>query len=535
MAAKRAEEKAAAPAEVAASPDRPLKVSQLAAAVDGALRRGFPASVRVAGEVSGFRDRTHWYFDLKDENAVINGVMFRSAAAKAGFVPQNGQQVLARGRIEFYAPGGKVSFIIDKLEPVGEGALELAYRALCEELRGLGWFAVERKRPLPTFPRRIAVITSRTGAALQDVIDTMRRRCPAVGVLLVDARMQGKAAAPEVAAAIREVNARAEERGIDAIIVTRGGGSMEDLWAFNERIVSQAIFESQLPVVAAIGHETDTTIAELVADERCATPTQAAMRLTPDTEALLRQIDSMGRRLAGLVVRQVRAERQRVVAVARYPFFADPRGPIAMWQDRLSQLTRRMNSEMRAALLASRRQVDECAVRLEPHRPGVVHGRLLSTLSVLEARLNAAVGSRLDSAAIDAAQRRLQRAVPLSMRRSRERVQSAARRLEAVSPRRVLERGYTVTLRDDGRLVRSPADVRDGDRLETRTADGSVHSVVGEGSPVATGGSRPTEQQPPPPAAKPAAASRGPAGGRRGGRAAEQPNLFELDGPRADG
>ncbi|MCA9289351.1 MAG: exodeoxyribonuclease VII large subunit, partial [Phycisphaerales bacterium] len=299
------------PSEPAAKPpvDRPMSVAALAGLIAGALET-LPRPVRVAGEISGLRDRTHWYFDLKDADAVVSCVMFASAARKAGFVPENGQAVVAGGRVEFYAKGGKVSLICDRLEPVGAGALELAFRKLVGEIRALGWFDPERKRALPTFPRRIAVVTSRTGAALQDVLDTARRRCPAVDIAVVDVRVQGDRAAGEVAAAIEWLGRRHTHLGIDAILVTRGGGSMEDLWAFNEKPVAAAIVACPVPVVAAIGHETDVTIAELVADERAATPTQAAMRLIPDRAALGEQVEAVASALRGSIERQTAAAKR---------------------------------------------------------------------------------------------------------------------------------------------------------------------------------------------------------------------------------
>ncbi|NUQ51244.1 MAG: exodeoxyribonuclease VII large subunit [Phycisphaerales bacterium] len=200
-AAKRAEANAEAKpddhAAASSARDGTLTVTQLAGAIDSALKSGVPARVRVIGEVSGFRDRTHWYFDLKDANAVVSCVVFQFAARKVGFTPENGREVVVSGRIDFYAKAGKVSLIADKVEPIGAGALELAYRALVEELRGLGWFDVARKRRVPSFPRKIAVVTSRTAAALQDVLVTMKQRCPAVGVLLADVRVQGDGAAAE--------------------------------------------------------------------------------------------------------------------------------------------------------------------------------------------------------------------------------------------------------------------------------------------------------------------------------------------------
>ncbi len=258
-----------------------LTVSRLAAMISTVVGDHLPARVRVVGEVSGARRSTHLYFGLKDAGALISAAVFASNLRKLGFEPRDGQQIVATGRVEFYEPQGRITLIVEAIEPVGQGAHELRFKQLCEELRRLGWFAAERKRPLPTFPRKVAVVTSRTGAALQDVLDTMARRCPAVGVVLVPVKVQGEGAAEQVVRALAHLAANHEKLGIDAVIVTRGGGSPEDLDAFNEREVARAIVQCPVPVVAAIGHETDTTIAELVADERCATPTQAAMRSPP--------------------------------------------------------------------------------------------------------------------------------------------------------------------------------------------------------------------------------------------------------------
>ena len=205
--------------------DGVLSVSALASILDTAIRTGTPPTLRVLGEVSGFRDRTHWYFDLKDANAVVQCVVFAGNARKLGFVPEDGQEVVATGRVDYYAKSGKVSLIATRLEPVGAGALDLAYQKLVEELRGLGWFDAERKRALPIFPRRIAVVTSRSSAGLQDVLDTARRRCAAVEILTVDVRVQGDGAAAEIAKAVSLLSRRHVELGLDAILLTRGGGS----------------------------------------------------------------------------------------------------------------------------------------------------------------------------------------------------------------------------------------------------------------------------------------------------------------------
>ncbi|CAN0567260.1 unnamed protein product, partial [Laminaria digitata] len=212
--------------------DRPLTVSQLASGIDQAIRRGLPAKVMVEGEISSLSHRTHYYFSLKDDRAVIGAVFFASAAARSATQPQHGQRVIAKGRVEFYAPSGRVSLIVTSITPVGEGQLEQRYKQLVEQLRVKGWFDPATKKALPSFPRRVAIVTSKDGAAVQDVIDTFARRCPSIELVVVDVRVQGEQAKGQVSAAILGLNAKRQHLGLDAIIVTRGGGSLEDLWAF---------------------------------------------------------------------------------------------------------------------------------------------------------------------------------------------------------------------------------------------------------------------------------------------------------------
>jgi exodeoxyribonuclease VII large subunit len=441
----------------AAPPSDPrLTVSQLAERIDASLRTGIPGRVKVVGEVSNFTDRTHWYFDLKDAAAVVSCVMFAAAARKSGVRLAHGMQVVVSGRVEFYAKGGRVSLLADSLEPVGVGALDLAFRRLCDELRAQGYFAVERKRPLPTFPRRVAVVTSRTGAALQDVLNTIRRRCPAVGVVLADVRVQGDGAATEVAAALATIARLHTRLGIDAVIVTRGGGSKEDLWSFNERAVADAVLACPVPVVAAIGHETDTTIAELVADERCATPTQAAMRLTPEIPALLRQADSVHRRLAALVDQRLRRGTDRLHAAARrLPAAADLR---------LERLGRR---------------VADLAARLDRAQPSAIRSRMAGRLGGLAARLDAAARRRLADADSSPLAERLLAGMNRFLEARADQIDALDRHLELVGPQQVLDRGYSLTTDAQGRLVRSAAAVKPGDLLTTRLADGQIASTVG--------------------------------------------------------
>ncbi|MCX5688939.1 MAG: exodeoxyribonuclease VII large subunit, partial [Planctomycetota bacterium] len=291
----------------------------------------------------------------------------------------------------------------------------------------------------------------------------MKRRCPAVGILLADCRVQGPGSAEEVAAAVKYLGTNATSLGIDAILVTRGGGSMEDLWAFNERIVAEAIVHCPIPVVAAIGHETDTTIAELVADERCATPTQAAVRLTPDAPALLREVDSIGNRLTYLLQQQLGSAARLLDSIASRPVFASPSGTLAAYRSALDRCRERLAACMNAQRSTAHISLDRLALRLERCRPAALHAAREQAVIRLESRLDAAMKHRLASS--------------LAL------VEAKGRELAAVSPLRVLERGYSVTTDASGRLIRSNKDALPGTLLTTQVSDGRIESRV-EGAPM---------------------------------------------------
>lgn len=464
--------------QASAPPSGLITVSQLALLIQRTLADHMPAGLKVVGEISQFRDRTHWYFDLKDESAVVSCVMWQSAARKAGFVPAVGQKVVLSGRVDFYQGQGRTQFMADRIEPVGVGALDLAFRKLCDELRALGWFEQERKRPLPMFPRRVAVITSRTGAALQDVIDTVARRCPALSLALVDVRVQGDGAAEQVARAIRAVGASRARLGIDVILVTRGGGSMEDLWAFNDRALAEAIIKSPVPVVAAIGHETDTTIAELVADLRCATPTQAAMRIAPDASGLRDQLHSLGRRLSTNLTRQVRIDAERLRGAARHSFFIDPHRMIDERREDLLGASRDLRRAALQWLHDRSRRLEALSQRIERHRPGAVYASREARLHALESRLRTAAAAAVQRTDLPVLAKDLTRSIRLALDTLAGRLESAARGLDLVGPHSVLKRGYSVTLTPDGSVVRSAAAMSAGQVIQTRLADGSFRSVV---------------------------------------------------------
>ena len=436
-----------------------MTVAQLAEQIGGAIKSGVPGTVKVAGEVSGFRDRTHWYFDLKDAEAVVACVAFANVAKRVSFPFKDGLAVMLSGRVDYYAKAGKISLIVEKIEPVGAGALDLKLRQLVEELRALGWMDPARKRRLPVMPRKIAVVTSRSAAALQDVIDTVRRRCPAVELVLADTRVQGEGAAAEIAQTVRRVSSVAARLGIDAVLVTRGGGSMEDLWCFNEREVAAAIVECSVPVVAAIGHETDTTIAELVADERGATPTQAAMKLTPEAAGLVRQIDALHARLRGDMRERFQFRLHEIEATGNQV------------ENAIREQVRERG--MRIAALLQRAERASPAARLARGS-----GRLAAAMDRLP-RAVEAILTKADSRGLAV---QLERAMGRSAKDRRVGLDALEARIRGVSPLAVLERGYSITTGVDGSLVRSTQAVGSGDVLRTRVADGVIVSRVDGGA-----------------------------------------------------
>jgi len=453
--------------------DQPLTVSDAANLIASVLRTHTPTTVHVIGELTGFAKRTHWYFRLKDDSAILDCVMFASAARRVKFTPEDGMNLIISGRIEHYAKQGRTQLYVQSMQPAGMGELELRFRALCEELRALGWFDEARKKPLPTFPRRIAIVTSKTGAALQDVLDTMRKRFQAVEAVIVDVRVQGDDAAPQIARAIAALSSRHDELGIDAIILTRGGGSMEDLWAFNERVVARAILDCPVPIVAAIGHETDITIAELVADLRGATPTQAAMRLTPDRPALTQQLDQLAGTLAAVLERRSARELDALHAHTRGLVHIMQRG-IATRQVALARLAERLARRRPEALLAAR----------------------TAKADQLQNRLHLAMSNWLSASDLGHRARRLVEATTAFHTSCHQRLGTLERELVIASPQRVLARGYSLTTDASGHAIRSVQQVHSKQPITTRLADGSISSIISDSQ--CSKGIKGSNRQPPP-------------------------------------
>jgi exodeoxyribonuclease VII large subunit len=410
---------------LAAAPTDPadvLTVSALTARIKGVLESGF-GTVWVAGEISNLTRAAsgHTYLSLKDEGSTLRAALFRGVGLRLRFEPRDGMQVIARGRISVYAPRGDYQLQIEELQPKGIGALELALQQLREKLHAKGYFDPRRKKPLPRFPRTIALVTSPTGAAVRDMLELLARRWPVAHVIVVPVRVQGDGACDEIAAAIRAVN-RLHATGalrLDALIVGRGGGSLEDLWAFNEEVVADAVFASKIPVVSAVGHEIDVTISDLVADHRALTPSHAITDLTPDRDSLMDGLSEFGDRLLARVTRRLEVARQRLDAVADRPVLRNP-------LDRIRGLEERLDG------------VDD----------------------------------------------RLRRSGGLPIERSRTRVAALAAQLESLSPLNVLSRGYSLTRTPDGRVVQDAAAIRPGDVIRTRLGRGELVSRVEEVHPA---------------------------------------------------
>jgi exodeoxyribonuclease VII large subunit len=351
-----------------------LTVSQLTARLKGVVEQTFQ-SVWVAGEISNFSQPQsgHCYFTLKDDAAQIRAVLWRSAAAKLKLELHDGLDVVCRGHLDVYPPRGSYQLVVDELQPQGLGALELALRQLREKLAKEGLFDPERKRPLPTFPRRIAVVTSPTGAAIRDFLQVLSRRWRGVEVLIFPARVQGECAAGEIVEAIRQAS-RAQRRP-DVLVLTRGGGSLEDLWCFNEEPVIRAIAASRVPTVSAVGHEIDVTLADLVADVRALTPSEAAERIVPSADDVSDLVRGLGLRLRMALSTRVAHIRSRLDSLASRPALRCPQDGVLLRTRRADELSVRLHAAAQTNLRDWRSAVTGVAGKLEALSPLGVLGR----------------------------------------------------------------------------------------------------------------------------------------------------------------
>ena len=429
-----------------------LSVSQLAEQLRAVLEERFPA-VWVEGEISNFKVYTsgHAYFTLKDDSAQLKCVLFRNRTRRIRFEPADGLHVLAFGSVEVYAQRGEYQLVIELLEPRGLGALQLAFEQLKERLQREGLFDPARKRPVPRFPRKIGIVTSPTGAALRDMLRVIDGRFGELHIVIAPARVQGEGAAQEVAQAVRELNAIGD---VDVIIVGRGGGSLEDLWAFNDEMLARTIAASKIPVVSAVGHEVDFTIADFVADLRAPTPSAAAALVVREKRAVADAVSDLNRRLGAAMERRLTRERERVDAVRRRRVLTDGRRPLRDLERRVDDATARLRRAIATAVRHAAHRVELCARGLRAQSPVARTLRDRRRLDDLSARLERAVARQLD--------------------RGRHRVAGTAGRLHSLSPLAVLGRGYSLTRLPSGEIVRSVRQVGVGHEVDVLLSEGTL-------------------------------------------------------------
>ena len=406
-------------------------VSQVNSLIKAILENNLPPRLTVTGEITNWTVAAsgHAYFGLKDENALLPSVCWRSSLSRIKFQPENGLAVIVKGHIEVYSPHGKYQFYADSMQPAGVGALQLAFEQMVKRLQVQGLFDEAHKKPLPEYPERIAILTSGSGAAVHDIRDSIHNRWPPAGLFLYPVPVQGEGAAGEIAAAIRDVNKRNKTLKLDILIVGRGGGSLEDLWAFNEECLARAIFDSKIPVISAVGHEIDTTIADLVADARASTPTKAGVVAVPDMHDVLENMDNLKERLKSQLRFIVHSSQQQS-----------------------DELFIRLQSSVKH-LLANTRNImyviAEQIRKIEPHR-------LLASKS-------------LD---LNNLQNQAKAALKAIINNSKMQLTARTNRLAALNPKSILQRGYSITTnKKTGSLIKRLEDVQIGDRLNTELAN----------------------------------------------------------------
>lgn len=446
---------------------RPLTVSELTGAVRKSLESRF-SSVWVEGEISNFKAHSsgHWYFTIKDEGAQLRAKCFRSTNTRIRFRPADGLYVRARGRLSVYEPRGEYELVVESLDPVGEGALRIAFEQLRDRLQAEGLFARELKRPLPVFPRRVGIVTSPTGAAIRDILNVISRRTRTVHVLFSPARVQGDGAGRDIARAIRLINDHHKEalrRGrladlVDVLIVGRGGGSSEDLWAFNEEEVARAIRNSAIPVISAVGHETDFTIADFSADLRAPTPSAAAELVAAKEDELCASLAELGRNLSRLMRFRVSEARNRVQQQALSKVFEEVRGRLRSAHQETSTARHRLQILMTQFLRVTQARSERIAFQLAPERLQARLGKAKMRFDSAQLSGNASMGAHLEAA--------------------RARLGLAAASLDALSPLAVLQRGYSITETAAGQLLRDASAVSPGDKIGVRLSRGRIAARV---------------------------------------------------------
>lgn len=437
-------------------------VTQVNALVKDVLEENLPSWLTIKGEITDWKEHQsgHRYFSLKDEESVLPCVIWRGTLTKIKFKPANGLAVLVTGSIDLYVPQGRYKLIVDEMIPAGMGALQLAFEQMVRKLEAEGLFSQAHKKPLPKYPERIGILTSESGAAVHDIAVSIHNRWPCTRLCLYPVPVQGPGAAGEIAAALRDINRRNDKLKLDVLIVGRGGGSLEDLWAFNEEVLARAIYDSRIPIISAVGHEVDTTVADLVADARASTPTKAGVVAVPDMLDVLSDLAHHQRRLTGSIRSQYGLCCEYLQTMLASAAFRNPLLSVLNREQYLDDLTWSLGDAMRTILVETRRRIQDYqdqVAKIEPHR---LLGRKMVELNELKGRSLAAVTRALN-----------RRELEMTARENR---------LAALNPKSVLNRGYSITIsQQTGRVVRTAEDVQLDDLLTTELAnDNRIESQV---------------------------------------------------------
>lgn len=431
----------------------PLSISQLNLDAQGLLESSFPL-IWLQGELSNFSRPAsgHWYFSLKDTRAQINGAMFRNRNRLLDFAPQNGQQVLVRAKITLYVPRGNFQIVVEHMEPAGQGALKAQFDALKAQLQSEGLFAQDRKQALPAWPNQIGVITSPSGAAIRDILQVLQRRCPSIPVVIYPAAVQGADAPAQLRQALGLAVTRNE---CDVLIIGRGGGSLEDLWAFNDEGLTRAVADCPIPIVSAVGHEVDTGLTDFAADLRAPTPSAAAELVSPDLSVVSQRLAGLHRRLRWVMAQQLRTPQERLRHLSQR--LRSPRQHLEQSSQRLDELHNRLQRQMqhRLTLLQGRLQPSQQRLaRLSPERLLLDRQQQLAALN-----------------------KRLPQPIHRQIQQQQVQLAGLSKRLQTASPLETLARGYSITFKGDD-AVRSVSQLQAGDTLTTRLVDGEVTARV---------------------------------------------------------
>ncbi len=428
-------------------------VGQINTLIKVVLEANLPSRLVVKGEIRDFKRHSsgHCYFSLKDETGILPCVMWASKFKSVKFDPDDGMSVLSTGYIDVYEASGKYQFYVEKLEPAGMGALQLAFEQMVKKLQAEGLFDDEHKKPIPKYPERIGIVTSETGAAVHDIVDSIYSRWPCVKLFLYPVPVQGEGAAAKIASTLRQINRRNKTLKLDILIVGRGGGSLEDLWAFNEEVLARAIFDSKIPIISAVGHEVDTTIADLVADKRASTPTKAGVVAVPDMYEILEQLNNIEMRIAGHTQGVLQLANQHLKTILASSMFRNPISIVRMSEQRLDEISSDMAESMIYLLNSAKRLLSESyekVVKIEPHR---LLGEKKLELSSLQNRTNTGINAIIN--------------------KMQMRLTAASNRLEGLNPKSVLQRGYSITKNlKTGNLIRTSEDIQVGDLIITELA-----------------------------------------------------------------